>query len=118
MTQSVSGQNRGLGLIGKKVRMSMRFSKAWLLMAIIVLSSFVVAQESAPASGIPVSLVVTAEPRHGSTVPMIDARDVMAYLKHERAQVTAWVPLKDGRAGLQLFLLIDDASNTSLGSQL
>ena len=49
---------------------------------------------------------------------MIDARDVMVYLKHERAKVTDWVPLKDSRAGLQLFLLIDDSSNTSLGSQL
>ena len=96
----------------------MRFRKAWVLMAIFVLSALVVAQESVPATGVPVSLVVTAEARHGSTAPMIDARDVMVYLKHERAKVTDWVPLKDGHAGLQLFLLIDDSSNTSLGSQL
>ncbi len=96
----------------------MRFSKALVLAVITLLSTLVVAQETAPAPGVPVSMVVTVEPRHGSSAPMIDARDVMVYLKHERAKVTDWVPLKDARAGLQLFLLIDDSSNTSLGSQL
>ncbi len=87
-------------------------------MVIAVLSTVVVAQESATAAGVPVNMVVTAEPHHGSTLPMIDARDVMVYLKHQRVKVTDWVPLKDNRAGLQLFILIDDSSNTSLGSQL
>lgn len=96
----------------------MRFFKALQLMVILVLSPLAFAQEQPASSSVPVSLVVTAEPHHGSIVPVIDARDVMVYLKHERARVTEWVPLKDGRAGLQLFLLIDDASNTSLGSQL
>jgi len=96
----------------------MRFFKALALMVIAMVSTLAAAQESAPAAGVAVSMVVTVEPRHGSSAPMIDARDVMVYLKHERAKVTDWVPLKDSRAGLQLFLLIDDSSNTSLGSQL
>src|ERR1700733_3392240 len=128
MKQAVFAQNRltawsgtanlRVKTIGKKARLNMRFSKAWVLMVVAVLSSFVAAQESAPATGVPVSLIVTAEPRHGSAVPVIDVRDVMVYLKHERAKVTDWVPIKDSRAALQLFLLIDDSSNTSLGSQL
>jgi hypothetical protein len=96
----------------------MRFSKALVLMVLMFVALSVLAQESAPTTGVPVSLVVTAEPHHGSSVPMIDARDVMVYVKHQRAQVTDWVPLQGGRAGVQLFVLIDDSSNTSLGSQL
>jgi hypothetical protein len=66
----------------------------------------------------PVHLVVTAEARHGGEVPVIRREDVTVYQGRNRAQVTDWVPLQGERAGLQLFLLLDDASATSLGSQL
>jgi hypothetical protein len=62
--------------------------------------------------------VVTVEPRHGSVVPVIHREDVMVYQGRDRAKVTDWLPLEGERAGLQLFILIDDAANTSLGSQL
>jgi hypothetical protein len=65
-----------------------------------------------------VHVVVTVEPRHGSNVPVIQREDVMVYQGHDRAKVTDWVPLQGEHAGLQLFFLIDDAANTSLGSQL
>src|SRR3989441_5494426 len=42
----------------------------------------------------------------------------MVYQGHDRAKVTDWLPLQGEHAGLQLFILIDDAANTSLGSQL
>jgi len=96
----------------------MRFSRTLLFIVFGFLALDLLAQEPAPPTGMPVSMIVTVEPRHGSAVPTIDARDVMVYLKHERAKATDWVPLKDSRAGLQLFLLIDDSANTSLGSQL
>jgi len=76
-----------------------------------------VAQEASP-TGVPVHVVVTVEPRHGSNVPIINREDVMVYQGHDRAKVTDWVPQQRERAGLQLFILIDDAANTSLGSQL
>jgi hypothetical protein len=93
-----------------------------LFKVIAVLSTFLpvllVAQADVSQTGVPVKVVVTAEPHHGSAVPMIDVRDVMVYVKHERAKVTDWVPIQGGKAGVQVFLLIDDSSNTSLGSQL
>jgi hypothetical protein len=81
----------------------------------------VVAQQTQPQStstGVPAHLVVTVEPRHGSVVPVIHREDVMVYQGRDRAKVTDWLPLEGERAGLQLFILIDDAANTSLGSQL
>src|SRR5713101_1702792 len=76
-----------------------------------------VAQE-ASSNGVPVHVVVTVEPRHGSNVPVINREDVMVYQGHDRAKVTDWLPLQGEHAGLQVFILIDDAANTSLGSQL
>lgn len=90
------------------------------LLAVAVLASGLwsaVAQESS-STGIPVHVVVTVEPRHGSNVPVIYREDVMVYQGRDRAKVTDWIPLQGERAALQLFVLIDDAASTSLGSQL
>ena len=73
---------------------------------------------SQEAGMVPVHMVVTAEARHGGEVPFIKREDVTVYQGRNRAEVTDWVPLQGERAGLQLFLLLDDASATSLGSQL
>jgi hypothetical protein len=76
------------------------------------------AQESAPPAGPAVNLVVTVEARHGSNVPEITRDDVMVYQGHDRDRVTGWLPLQGDHAGLELFILLDDSSNVSLGSQL
>ena len=44
--------------------------------------------------------------------------DVMVYEGHDRDRVTAWVPLQGDHAGLEFFILLDDSSSVSLGSQL
>jgi hypothetical protein len=85
--------------------------------ALAVGLSSVVAQE-ASSTGPPVHMVVTVEPRHGSNVPVINREDVMVYQGRDRAKVTDWLALQGEHAGLQLFILIDDSANTSLGSQL
>ncbi len=76
------------------------------------------AQQGAPLPGVPAHMVVTVEARHGSDVPVINREDVMVYEGKDRTQVTDWVPSQGSNAGLELFLLIDDASSTDLGSQL
>jgi hypothetical protein len=78
----------------------------------------IAAQENSSPGGPAVKLVVTVEARHGSNVPDISREDVMVYQGRDRDKVTAWVPLKGDQAGLELFVLLDDSSNTSLGSQL
>jgi hypothetical protein len=74
-------------------------------------------QNSSPA-GPAVSLVVTVEARHGSNVPEINREDVMVYEGRDRDTVAGWLPLQGDHAGLELFIMIDDSSNVSLGSQL
>jgi hypothetical protein len=77
-----------------------------------------VAAQEVSSTGVPVHMVVTVEPRHGSNVPVINREDVMVYQGRDRAKVTDWLALQGDHAALQLFILIDDSANTSLGSQL
>ena len=91
---------------------------AGTLLAVTWLATSRVVAQQASSTGVPVHMVVTVEPRHGSNVPVINREDVMVYQGRDRAKVTDWLPLQGEHAGLQLFILIDDAANTSLGSQL
>jgi hypothetical protein len=75
--------------------------------------------QQVPAGGdVPAHLVVTVEPHHGHDVPPINREDVMVYEGKERDQVTDWVPAQGEHAALELFILLDDGSNASLGTQL
>lgn len=74
-------------------------------------------QDTSPG-GAPVHMVITAEARHGNQVSVIRREDVQVYQQRERAQVSDWLRLTGEHAGLQLFLLIDDSADTSLGSQI
>ena len=76
------------------------------------------AQVATPSAGVPVHMVVTVEARHGKDIPVIHREDVNVHQGHDRAQVTNWVALGGDHAGLELFLLLDDGSDTSLGLQL
>jgi len=62
--------------------------------------------------------VVTVEARHGSEPPVLNREDVMVYEGHDRDPVTDWVPAQGDHAALELFILLDDGSSDSLGSQL
>jgi hypothetical protein len=73
----------------------------------------------APVSnGIPVHTVVTAESHHGSNPPVISREDVMVFEGHDRDTVIDWVPAQGDHAALELFVMLDDGSNVTLGTQL
>ncbi|MHB8215374.1 MAG: vWA domain-containing protein [Candidatus Sulfotelmatobacter sp.] len=91
--------------------------KVLLGLAVCVCVTAVWAQ-NAGAPGVPVHLVVTAEARHGSDVPEITQRDVMVHEGHDRDAVTGWIPARGDNAALELFILLDDGSDTNLGTQL
>lgn len=75
-------------------------------------------QPAATASGVPTEMVVTVEARRGDDIPAIHREDVMVYEGREHDEVTGWIPLEESKAGLELFLLIDDAADAgSLGLQ-
>lgn len=66
---------------------------------------------------VPVQMILTVEARNGKEIPVLNREDVMAYQRQEHLQVTDLVRLQGENAGLELFFLFDDASNTNLGSQ-
>lgn len=61
-------------------------------------------------------MIVTVEARKGKEVPSINREDVMIYEAKQRLAIADFTPGSD--IGLELFLVIDDASGDSLGSQL
>jgi hypothetical protein len=77
------------------------------------------AQGQASATTVPVHLVVTVEPLReaDNTVDPLNREDVKVQQGKNNLQVTDWVPARGDQAGLQLFILIDDTSDTSIGGQ-
>jgi hypothetical protein len=74
------------------------------------------AQQPGPG-GVPVQILVTVEPRHGSNIPVINREDVKVMEGRARDTVTDWIPAQGDRGALELFILIDDQSSTTVGSQ-
>jgi len=98
-----------------------RKSFLWVVPAVVavaMLGASAIAQQAAAENGVPVHMVVTAEARHGSDVPAITRADVMVHEGKIRDEVTEWVPAQGEHAGLELFILMDDGSNTNIGIQL
>jgi hypothetical protein len=63
-------------------------------------------------------MVVTVQAHHGADSRAIRTEDVQVFQNRSRAKVTDWVPLQGDRAGLELFILLDDSHGTSYGTQL
>lgn len=76
------------------------------------------AQQTTSEKGIPAHMLVTVEPHRGASVPAVNREDVMVYEGKDRDPVTEWVPAQGDRAALELFVLLDDSSDSSLGTQL
>jgi hypothetical protein len=74
------------------------------------------AQQSASGT-VPVSTVVSVEARHGKNIPVVNREDVRVFEGHNSLQVTDWIPLQGNQSSLELFVLIDESSNTNLASQ-
>lgn len=88
------------------------------LAGLALLSASSLAQQAPAANGVPVQMIVTVEARHGAEIPVITKQDVMVYQGRNRDQVTDWLPAQGDNAGLEFFILLDDGSGMSLGSQL
>ncbi len=72
-------------------------------------------------TGTPVPIVVTAEPLEGTEAPAVALGDVTAWQGRTRLPLKEWVPLQGDKAGLELYLLIDervDPAQTMLFDQL
>jgi hypothetical protein len=75
-------------------------------------------KEKVPTSTTPVQMTVTVRLLdENKRMPDINREDVIVTQGKERLRVTGWTPVHDERA-IEMFLLIDDAASTHLGSQL
>jgi hypothetical protein len=71
-----------------------------------------------PNTNVPVTMTVTASVVSDKRMPEIKQEDVLVKRGKEPLRVIDWVPAQGSRAGLDLFILIDDASDPRIGSQL
>ena len=76
--------------------------------------------QQAGAGNVQVHMVVTVETLRDDdkTVPALTQADLKVQQRKDSLPVTQWIPSRGEQAGLQLFILIDDTSDTSLGVQL
>ena len=93
-----------------------------LRMAVFAFLAFIArnaaAQQPASTTGVPVHTVVTVEARKGDEIPIIHREDVMVREGRDRDPVTDWIPATGEHAALELFILLDDGANVTLGTQL
>lgn len=73
---------------------------------------------SSTGTTVPVTIVVSVDAKHEGDVPEVLKDDVRVFQGEDQVKVTEWQPLRADRAGLELFILVDDACDTSAGSQL
>jgi hypothetical protein len=76
------------------------------------------AEDKASAATAPVRMTVTVDTMGDKSAPELSRDDVIVKQDKDRLKVTDWTPARDDHAGLDLFVLIDDACDSSLGSQL
>lgn len=76
------------------------------------------AKDVQTSTEVPITTVVTANVDDGKRAPEIQRADVVVNRSNQPLQVLDWVAAEGDRAGLELFVVIDDAGTTSLGIHL
>jgi hypothetical protein len=83
---------------------------------IVLAWSPVMAAEAAPHTGVATRIVVTANSYYQSP-PILTADDVIVTDGYRPLPITALVPLRDAQADLEIYLLIDNSSNSDMGQR-
>ncbi len=86
-----------------------------LVVSVLLIATGMIAQTP---DTVPVTVVASVEAKHGKEIPTINKEDVRAVYGKDRVPVAEWTPLQGDQAGLELFILVDDASDPSVGGQL
>jgi hypothetical protein len=71
-------------------------------------------QQNAP--GVPCTITVTAEPKHGKSIPEIEQQDIIVREGNDKRPVTGFTPLADSHT--QLMLLIDDSAQGTFDTEI
>ena len=76
------------------------------------------AGETTSTATTPVQMTVTVNTLgENKRTPVIDRDDVVVKQGNQRLEVTGWSPVSESGSGINLFILIDDASNPVVGLQ-
>lgn len=75
-----------------------------------------IARQQSSTSGVPVSVLVTLEPKRGKTIPAIEAQDIAVLQGKDKRPVTGLVAA--GQAPMQLMLLIDDSARATFDTEI
>jgi hypothetical protein len=100
-----------------KTRIMFMLCSALTIVGMLIAAPLSPAQQTATIN-VPVQIAVTPTFARDKRMPQINPEDVVVKQGKQRLQVTEWIPAQGDRAGLDLFILIDDATSPSLGSNL
>jgi len=94
--------------------------REFLTFLVLIFAGIVATQAQNDAAGpiVTVRMTVTAAGLSDERISDVSRNDVVVRQRRDTLRVTKWEPARGAAAGLDLFILIDDASDTSLGSQL
>jgi hypothetical protein len=101
-----------------KTRIMLMLCFALTTVAMFVAASSSLSQQAATATTVPVRVAVTANVASDRRMPQINPEDVVVKQGKQRLQVTEWIPAQGDRAGLDLFILIDDVTSSRVGVNL
>lgn len=74
------------------------------------------AAQASNAPGVPASVIITLEPKHGKTIPPIETQDIQVKEAGSSRPVEALAPL--AHSGMQLMLLIDDSARGTFDTEI
>ncbi len=92
------------------------FSLSISVAAVCATALFVAAAPQPSPPGVPVSMLVTLEPRGGKSIPQVEQQDISVREGNDKRPVTGFSSVKD--ADTQLMLLIDDSSRGTFGTEI
>ncbi len=89
-----------------------------LIMAglVCLATSLTIAAQTPGAPGVPASVIITLEPKHGKTIPPVESQDIQVKEAGERRPVESITPL--AQSGMQLMLLIDDSARGTFDTEI
>jgi hypothetical protein len=93
-------------------------TKAFLPALFVGVATLFAQDKPAAPATVPVHLVVSVQSDPKKPIPTLNKEDVIVKQGKDRMPVMEWIPAKGDQAAMQLFLLIDDTCDTSLGTQL
>lgn len=94
-------------------------SFSWILFTLVLIVALpAAAQQKGASAKIPVTTVVAVLGPSYTAPPAVAKEDVIVHTGSVREDVTGWVATQGDRAALDLAILIDDATDSSIGNQL